>query len=82
MKPSSYWINKLNLIKHPTAGYAETYRSTLNVSLKDKQIRSTHSSIYYFLESKSNEIGYWRTLKSNETFHFYAVISLFMLLQR
>lgn len=34
---ASYWIKKLKLIKHPTAGYyAETYRSSLNVTLKMK----------------------------------------------
>lgn len=78
MKTPNYWINKLNLIKHPTAGYyAETYRSALSVSIGDKQIiRSAHSSIYYLLES--NEIGYWRNLKSDETFHFYAGNDLFI----
>jgi len=71
IKTAQHWINKLNLIKHPTAGYyAEMYRSVVNVILPDTQIRSAHTAIYYLLSS--DEIGHWRRLKSDETFHFYS----------
>jgi predicted cupin superfamily sugar epimerase len=70
MKDAAFWINHLQLIKHPTAGYYRiAYESSETLFNKENQLRFAHSSIYYLLEG--HEIGYWRCLKSDETFHFY-----------
>jgi predicted cupin superfamily sugar epimerase len=71
MKNAAFWIKHLQLIQHPTAGhYKVVYESPETLMNKENQPRRAHSSIYYLLES--HEIGYWRCIKSDETFHFYA----------
>lgn len=73
MKTANYWIEKLQLKKHPTAGYfIESYRASWNIITPDHEggVRSAKTIAYYLLESK--EIGYWRRIKSDEIFHFYA----------
>lgn len=71
MRNAAFWIEHLQLIRHPTAGYYKVvYESSENLINKENQVRRAHTSIYYLLES--HEIGYWRNIKSDETFHFYA----------
>lgn len=73
--PAHFWINKLQLIKHPEGGYyREVYRSAEFVHKKNlpdrySSFRSFSTSIYFLLES--NEFSAFHRLKSDEIWHFY-----------
>ncbi len=70
-----YWINRLQLIKHPEGGYyKEVYRSAEFVHKKNlpdrySSFRSFSTSIYFLLES--HEFSAFHRLKSDEIWHFY-----------
>jgi predicted cupin superfamily sugar epimerase len=70
-----YWINRLQLIKHPEGGYyKEVYRSGEFVHKKNlpdrySSFRSFSTSIYFLLES--HEFSAFHRLKSDEIWHFY-----------
>lgn len=75
-----YWVDKLNLQKHPEGGYfKETYRSeeSIDASLLDgtiEGVRSLSTGIYFLLE-RSNFSAFHR-IKSDEMWHFYEGASL------
>lgn len=75
MKTADYWIEHLNLKKHPEGGYfREIYRSREEItgtSLPARYFgnRSFSTSIYYLL--KSGEISMFHRLKTDEIWHFY-----------
>ena len=83
---AQYWINKLQLIKHPEGGYyREVYRSGEFVHKKNlpdrySSFRSFSTSIYFLLES--NEFSSFHRLKSDEIWHFYegSPINILMIL--
>jgi uncharacterized protein len=74
-KNAAYWINQLNLQKHPEGGwYKEIYRSkeSFPAFLLHKDFNGTRdfsTSIYYLLE-KDNFSAFHR-IKSDELWHFY-----------
>ncbi|MBN1408110.1 MAG: cupin domain-containing protein [Calditrichaceae bacterium] len=74
-KEAGYWIQKLNLQKHPEGGYyRETYRSN-EIITKDclpnryDGNRSFYTSIYFLLIG--NDISAFHRIKSDEIWHFY-----------
>lgn len=75
MNKAEYWIEELNLIKHPEGGYFnEVYRSNENVEMGNlpkryKGSRSVATSIYFLL--KSDDFSGFHRLQSDETWHFY-----------
>ncbi len=75
MKSAAYWIEKLNLNKHPEGGwYREIYRSQDVVSkacITDSFSgdRNFCTSIYYLL--KDTDFSAFHRIKSDEIWHFY-----------
>jgi uncharacterized protein len=90
---ANYWIDKLQLSKHPEGGYyKETYRVDITVEIQgetrkkqqDNQSknkpRSISSTIYYLLKGK--QVSYFHKLKSaEEMWHFYkgSSITIYMI---
>lgn len=73
IKNADYWINLLELEKHPEGGYfRETYRSQDRAQpLKHfDESRSASTLIYYLL--KSEDKSALHRLNSDEIWHFYA----------
>lgn len=76
MRNAEYWINKLNLQKHPEGGYfSEVYRSTEEIKEEHLPPRYSgsrnHSTSIYFLLT-SDEFSAFHRIKSDETWHFYS----------
>ncbi|NTU50263.1 MAG: cupin domain-containing protein [Desulfobulbaceae bacterium] len=75
MKSADYWINHLNLTKHPEGGYfKESYRATESVEGEHLPPRFTGSrafstAIYFLLTG--NECSRFHRIKSDEGWHFY-----------
>ena len=75
MRTSKYWIDKLNLQKHPEGGwFKEVYRSEMkapeNVLTPNfGGVRNLATSIYYLLENK--DFSAWHKIKSDEIWHYY-----------
>ena len=75
IKTSKYWVEKLDLEKHPEGGwFKEVYRSDEKVS--ETRItgifpngRNFSTSIYYLLEG--NDFSAFHRIKSDEIWHFY-----------
>src|SRR5919198_5664054 len=80
MKNADYWIEKLELVKHPEGGYfKEIYRSKEKVpanALPDRYQgdRSFSTFIYFLL--KGSQVSRLHRLKSDELWHFYVGSSL------
>ena len=79
-KIAKYWIEKLNLVKHPEGGYfKEIYRSDelvekQNLPLRFSGDRNFSTSIYYLLDK--NDFSSFHKIKSDEQWHFYTGVSL------
>ncbi|MCD6113377.1 MAG: cupin domain-containing protein [Bacteroidales bacterium] len=79
-KDSKYWIEKLQLQRHPEGGYfKEIYRSDEIIkkeSLPERYSdeRNFSTSIYFLLEK--NDVSLFHRLKSDEIWHFYSGTSL------
>ncbi len=73
---ATYWINKLNLQKHPEGGYfVETYKSEKFVNLPEYDgPRHAYTAIYYLLVGE--QFSSFHRIKSEELWHFYAGSSL------
>uniref|UniRef100_UPI00321744D6 cupin domain-containing protein n=1 Tax=uncultured Draconibacterium sp. TaxID=1573823 RepID=UPI00321744D6 len=75
MSTAQFWIEKLELLKHPEGGwFKEVYRSaetakkeTLSADFSGDRNFST--SIYYLLEG--NQFSAFHRIKSDELWHFY-----------
>lgn len=75
MKPSEYWIEKLEMVPHPEGGYfKEVYRS--EESYKGEHLperyggeRSHSTSIYFLLVGE--QVSKFHRIKSDEVWHFY-----------
>lgn len=74
-KDAEYWIDLLNLQKHPEGGYyCETFRSPETLSQaalpeRFKGDRQLYSSIFFLL--KGEEISAFHYLHADEIWHFY-----------
>ena len=74
---ADYWIQKLQLSKHPEGGYyRETYRSDNGSALLtgSSSIHSTSTAIYFLLDR--NQFSAFHRLKYDEIWHFYTGSSL------
>jgi predicted cupin superfamily sugar epimerase len=75
MNTAKYWIEKLDLLKHPEGGYfKEMYRSNENIAANalPKRYggdRSFATSIYFLLNG--DEFSSFHRIQSDETWHFY-----------
>jgi uncharacterized protein len=75
IKSADYWIEKLQLLKHPEGGwYKEVYRSEEMIQASAlppgfSGDRSFSTSIYYLLEG--NDFSAFHRIKSDELWHFY-----------
>lgn len=80
MENAAYWINRLQLVRHPEGGYfREIYRSSEIVNKKHlpdrySGFRNFSTSIYFLLES--HEFSAFHRIKSDETWHFYTGAAL------
>ena len=80
MITADYWIDQLNLQKHPEGGfYRETYRSSEKIPASGLPCRFEHernfsTSIYFLLESEQKSL--FHRIKSDELWHFHAGTSL------
>lgn len=80
MQSAAYWIDKLNLHKHPEGGYfREVYKAELllkqdclNNSFRGDRAAST--SIYFLLEK--NDFSAFHKIASDEIWHFYTGLPL------
>ena len=74
MKSSSYWIEKLQLQKHPEGGwFREIYRSRdvlEDLPARFSGSRNASTSIYYLLEKK--DVSHFHRIQSDEIWHYYA----------
>ena len=85
MNTANYWIEKLELTKHPEGGYfKEVYRSDENIeesALPERYRggRSFATSIYFLM--KGDEFSSFHRIQSDETWHFYvgSVLELYVL---
>ncbi len=75
MNTAAYWIEKLELQKHPEGGwFRETYRSAEfipkeNLPERYPSPRCFSTTIYYLLEGSDRSV--FHRLRSDETWHFY-----------
>ena len=75
MQTAEYWIEKLQLQKHPEGGYfKEVYRADETIpkhSLLERYSgERNHSTSIYFLIT-GDEFSAFHRIKSDETWHFY-----------
>jgi predicted cupin superfamily sugar epimerase len=70
---AKYYIEKLQLIKHPEGGYfREVYRSGEMITIeapKKNLKRNVSTSIYFLLEG--SQVSKFHKLRSDELWHFY-----------
>lgn len=76
MKNAAYWIEKLQMQKHPEGGYyKETYRSSGVIHQESLPVVMTGSRNYctgiYFLLENGNFSAFHR-IRSDEMWHFYS----------
>lgn len=75
MKTAAYWIEKLDLEKHPEGGwYREVYLSEdivpqTGLPANFRSERSFSTSIYYLLEN--DDFSAFHRIKSDEIWHYY-----------
>ena len=63
-------IQQLNLLPHPEGGYfAETYRSSLEVTNVDGNKRHASTAIYFLLKDKDK--SHFHRIKSDELWFFH-----------
>jgi predicted cupin superfamily sugar epimerase len=80
MQNAKWWIEGLQLIKHPEGGYyRETYRSSemvagVNLPARFGGDRTFSTAIYFLLEG--NDISAFHRIKQDEVWHFYEGSSL------
>jgi predicted cupin superfamily sugar epimerase len=80
MKDANYWIDKLELQRHPEGGYfKETYRSHEVISKNALPLRFSGDRVFstciYFLLNK-NDFSAFHAIKQDELWHFYEGSSL------
>lgn len=83
MKTAQYWIEILELVKHPEGGYyKEVYRSDENIyknALPSRYSgdRNVATSIYFLING--DEFSSFHRIQSDETWHFYQGTTLELL---
>jgi predicted cupin superfamily sugar epimerase len=85
MDKRQYYIDKLQMIKHPEGGYyKETYRSDENISDRELSVkfegtRPLATSIYFLLNS--GEVSHFHRIKSDELWYFHdgAPLSIYVI---
>ena len=80
MKNEQYWIEKLQLEKHPEGGYfKETYRSKEEVINRNGAQRSASTGIYFLMTDSA--FSAFHKIESDEMWHFYdgAALSVYMI---
>lgn len=71
---AQYFIEKLNLAKHPEGGYyRSSFRASEDMAVRDVQ-RPIYTSIYFLL--RSQDISHLHRLKSDELWYYHAGSSL------
>lgn len=71
-KNAEYWIERLDLSKHPEGGYyKETYRADLGSEFNGFAGRRNVSTGIYFLMTTGNFSAFHK-IKSDEMWHFYS----------
>jgi uncharacterized protein len=61
---------KYNLKQHPEGGfYAETYRSSLDITIGADRVRSASTAIYFLI--RPGNISRMHRIQSDEMWHFY-----------
>ena len=74
-KGSAYWIEKLQLVRHPEGGYfRQTYRSEVVIARDAlpagfSGARAVSTAIYFLLEGEN--FSAFHRLRSDEVWHFY-----------
>ena len=70
MKNEQYWIEKLQLEKHPEGGYfKETYRAKETVVNRNGKQRSASTGIYFLMTD--SVFSAFHKIESDEMWHFY-----------
>ena len=70
MKNEQYWIEQLEMEKHPEGGYfKETYRAKENVSNRNGESRSASTGIYFLMTGIA--FSAFHKIESDELWHFY-----------
>ena len=80
MKNEQYWIEKLQLEKHPEGGYfKETYRAKETVINRSGAQRSASTGIYFLMTDSA--FSAFHKIESDEMWHFYdgAALSVYMI---
>ena len=71
---AQYFIDNLNLVKHPEGGYyTSTFRAEDHLAVRDVE-RPIYTSIYFLL--RSQDISHLHRLKSDELWYYHAGSSL------
>ena len=76
MQPAEYWIEKLDLQRHPEGGfYKETYRSAQKIPLHAlpsgfQGERNASTAIYFLIRAADKSM--FHRIKSDELWHFHA----------
>jgi len=75
-RPPTYWIEHLNLQRHPEGGfYKETYRSPDKIPVDGLPVRffgarNVSTAIYFLLQAPDRSL--FHRIKSDEVWHFHA----------
>jgi len=71
MNTAAFWIEHLQLIKHPEGGfYKETYRCSESLTAPfNQELRSISTAIYFLLQEK--EVSHFHRIKSDELWFFH-----------
>ncbi|MEO9533236.1 MAG: cupin domain-containing protein [Crocinitomicaceae bacterium] len=80
MKTAEFWINHLQMDKHPEEGYfKETYKASEVVTLENGNQRSASTGIYFLLTS--DNFSAFHKIKSDEMWHHYqgSAISIYII---
>jgi predicted cupin superfamily sugar epimerase len=80
MKDENYWIEQLQLEKHPEGGYfKETYRSEENVMNRNGVERSASTGIYFLITSEFYSA--FHKIESDEMWHYHdgAALSVYII---
>ncbi len=80
MKNEAYWIEQLELEKHPEGGYfKETYRAKEEVTNRNGDNRSASTGIYFLMTPTA--FSAFHKIESDEMWHFYegAALSVYII---
>ncbi|WP_199671231.1 cupin domain-containing protein [Salinibius halmophilus] len=67
---AQYWINKLNLERHPEGGWYKRVHTSEKIQPTDRGDRNQFTSIYYLLEQ--GDYSAWHRIQSEELWAWHA----------